>query len=59
MSDSVSLTDRAVEKARELMSRGGLSSRGLRATAVRGSCSGLESEVGFAPHPADGDAGIP
>lgn len=55
MHDPISLTDRAIQKAKELISHRGVSAHGLRVAAVGGGCSGLKYEVGFEPEPRAGD----
>ena len=53
--DPISLTERAIEKAKGLIARKGLAGHDPRVAALGGGCSGLKYEVGFVLPPQAGD----
>ena len=53
--DPISLTECAIENAKERMTRDGISTHGLRVSTSGGGCSGLRYELDFAAAPHNGD----
>ena len=52
----ITLTDKAMNKVKQLMEQDGIAGHGLRVFVQAGGCSGMQYGLTFDKEPADGDA---